>query len=199
MIVRVSYDEIFQTVLFALSWLWQVNISDGIVTYCLHFRCCYDSLPAHHPSGSGAEFMTGGTKVVPNFFFFFQFYRSAMDRDFPYVQRDISIHRHLKPALERTNSLKIELLLPDGNSLDWYRQRWMRLYGPWVEHGWVWIIWLIYVTSGVSEIMDEQRFRTICHSNVMRLLCHTNILLQLNQRYWYSQDKDESQLQSIGV
>lgn len=36
----------------------------------------------------------------------------------------------------------------------------------------------------------------ICYSNVMRLLCHANILQQLKQKYWSSQEKDDSPFQS---
>lgn len=39
-------------------------------------------------------------------------------------------------------------------------------------------------------------FGVICYSNVMRLLCHANILLQLKQKYWSSQENDDSSFQS---
>lgn len=46
---------------------------------------------------------------------------------------------------------------------------------------------------GYQRIWMSKGSGAICYSNVMRLLWHTNILLQLKQKYWYSQEKGESQ------
>lgn len=77
------------------------------------------------------------------------------------------------------------------NSRQWVdRDRWGKAFPGMGEYGS--LDWFMS-HLGYQRIWMSKGSVAICYSNVMRLLGHTNILLQLKQKYWYSQGKSKSQ------